>query len=292
MTGSSSIATTLAATAQTSTRWASTKPLRTTITPMMPAATMATSLPSVTIVALVAGGVLSAMALLAIFQTASWALTALGLGALIAMALDPVVRVIRRRARCSRAVATLSIGVVMMVALAGPFIFLGPTAVDQTTDFADELPATIEELYSWPLVGARLEQWDAVWRAETFVDDLPSRFDADAIEPFAERAVGGVAAALIVLLTAVAVLLDGEAMVQRIRRRIPPCARLSTADSSWTIDIAEGRLFRAETISDHHFVGRSDWMYVRAIWLGCSKIIALCIDGSYISARVVWRGEV
>ena len=139
-------------------------------------------------------GVLSAMAVLAISQTASSALTALGLGALIA-------------------------------ALAALFFFLGPTAVDQTTGFADELPATIEELYSWPLVGARLEEWDAVGRAAAFVDDLPSRFGSDAIESFAKRAVGGVVAALTVLLTAVAVLIDGEAVVQRIRRMIPPGRR-------------------------------------------------------------------
>jgi hypothetical protein len=69
------------------------------------------------------------------------------------------------------------------------------------------------------------------------------------------------------------------------------CVRLSTADSYWTIDIAEGRLFRAETIVDHHFVGRANWTYVQAIWLGCSSITALCTDGSYISARVIWHGE-
>ena len=195
------------------------------------------------IVVLVAAGVLSAMAVLAISQTASSALTALGLGALIALALDPVVRVIQRRARCSRAVATLSIGVMLIAALAALFIFLGPTAVEQTTDFADELPATIEELYSWPLVGARLEQWDAVGRAETFVDDLPSRFDADAIESFAERVVGGVAAALIVLLTAVAVLLDGEAMIQRIRRLIPPGRRERADDIGGIVYRSVARYF-------------------------------------------------
>jgi len=177
------------------------------------------------IVVLVAAGVLLAMAVLAIFRTASWALTALALGALFALALDPVVRVIQRRARCSRAVATLAIGLVMVVALAGLFFFLGPTAVDQASDFADELPDTIEELYSWPFVGDRLEQWDAVGRAQAFVDDLPARFDADAIESFTERMVGGISAALIVLLTTVAVLLDGEAVVQRIRRMIPPDRR-------------------------------------------------------------------
>jgi len=67
--------------------------------------------------------------------------------------------------------------------------------------------------------------------------------------------------------------------------------RLSTADSNWTIDLAEGRLFRAETIVDHHFVGGSDWSCVQAIWLTCSSITALCADGSYISARVIWHGE-
>ncbi len=69
------------------------------------------------------------------------------------------------------------------------------------------------------------------------------------------------------------------------------CVRLSTADSYWTIDIAEGRLFRAETIVDHHFVGRTDWTSVQAIWLGCSSITALCADATYISARVIWHGE-
>ena len=67
--------------------------------------------------------------------------------------------------------------------------------------------------------------------------------------------------------------------------------RLSTADSYWTIDLAEGRLFRTETVVDHHFVGGSDWTCVQAIWLTCSSITALCADGSYISARVIWHGE-
>jgi predicted PurR-regulated permease PerM len=190
------------------------------------------------VVALVGIGVLLAMAVLAIFQTAAWAVTALAVGVLIALALDPVVRVIQRRARCSRAIATLSIGVAMMISLAAMVFLLGPTAVDQAGDFADELPATIEDMYSWPLVGARLEQWDAVGRAETFVDELPERFDADAIESFADRALGGVAAAVIVLLTAVAVLLDGEAIVQRVRRTIP-------ADRQERADEVGGIIYRS-----------------------------------------------
>ncbi len=173
------------------------------------------------IVGLVAAGTLLAMAVLAIARTASGALTALVVGVLIALALDPVVQAIQRRARCSRAVATLAIGVGLSAALAALVVLLGPAAVDQVGDFANELPATIEELYSWPVVGDRLEQWDAVGRVENFVDRMPERFDADAMASFADRALGTIGAALVVLLTAVAVLLDGEAVVQRIYRMIP-----------------------------------------------------------------------
>lgn len=175
-----------------------------------------------TTVSLVGAGVLLAMAVLAIFQTAASVLTALAVGLLIALALDPVVRVIQRRARCSRAVATIGIGAVMVGALVGVALLLGPAAIDQAADFADELPATIDEMYSWPVVGDRLEQWDAVGRIDSFVEELPARFDADSIESLADRALGGVGTALIVLLTAIAVLLDGEAIVARVRRAIPP----------------------------------------------------------------------
>jgi len=82
-------------------------------------------------------------------------------------------------------------------------------------------------------------------------------------------------------------LVDPMAVAGRVAVVGAGCVRLSTADSYWTIDISEGRLFRAETIVDHHFVGRADWTSVQAIWLTCSSITALRADGSYISARVI-----
>ena len=166
-------------------------------------------------------GILGAMVVLAVFRAAPGELTALGIGLLVALALDPVLRVAQRRFQCSRAVATVIVGTAFAVALGGIAFILGPQAADQAGQFADELPTTVEEFYSWPIVGPRLESADAVGRVQTFVDDLPSRIDADSISDAADRALGGLSVMLLVLITAIAVLLDGEALVARVRRAIP-----------------------------------------------------------------------
>ena len=166
-------------------------------------------------------GILGAMVVLAVFRAASSELTALGIGLLVALALDPVLRATQRRFTCSRAVGTLIVGSLFAVVLGGVVFILGPQAADQARQFADELPATVEEFYTWPIVGPRLESADAVGRVQSFVDDLPSRIDADSISDAADRVLGGLAVTLLVLITAIAVLLDGEALVARVRRAIP-----------------------------------------------------------------------
>lgn len=177
--------------------------------------------PDVVLAAAVGAGILLALVVLALFQAAPRELTAVGVGIVLALALDPVLRVIQRRLDCSRVTGTAVVGVAITMFVAALVLFLGPQAADQAASFADELPATIEEFYSWPIVGQRLEQVDAVGRVERFVDDLPSRVNADSISDAAGRVLSGVGAAIVVLLTAIAVLLDGEAIVARVRRAIP-----------------------------------------------------------------------
>ena len=106
---------------------------------------------------MVAGGVLLALAVLGLVRTAQWALTPLLLGVLFGLALDPVVAILRARLRCSRAVATLVISIVLTVVFGAVVLLLGPQAVQQAGEFAEELPATVEEFYSWPLIGQRLK---------------------------------------------------------------------------------------------------------------------------------------
>lgn len=180
------------------------------------------SLPvDVTLTLLVGAGVLVALAILAVFRAAPAELTALGVGTLMALALDPVVRIVQRRFSVSRAVATLAVGLVATAAIAALVFLLGPQAAQQASDFADELPATVEDLYTWPIIGDRLESVDAAGKVSDFVAELPSRIDADSISEVAGEVLSGIGAALIVLIAAVSILLDGEAMVERVRRLIP-----------------------------------------------------------------------
>lgn len=167
-------------------------------------------------------GILGAVAVLEVFRSASREITALGIGLLVALALDPVLRATQRRFECSRAVGTVIVGSVCVLAFGGLVLVLGSQAADQAGRFAEELPATIEEFYTWPVIGERLEATDAVGDAERFVDELPSRIDADSISDIAGRIVGGLGFALLVLVVAVAVLLDGEALVARVRGAVPP----------------------------------------------------------------------
>jgi predicted PurR-regulated permease PerM len=169
----------------------------------------------------VAVGILVALGVLAVFGAAPRQLTAIGIGVLLALALDPVVSALRRRFSVSRAVATLAVGLLATAVFVGLVLFLGPHAARQATQFADELPATVESLYSWPIVGERLEAADAATTVSDFVDQLPSRVDVDSISEIAGDVLSGIGAALLVLITAISVLLDGEAMVARVRRLIP-----------------------------------------------------------------------
>ncbi len=167
-------------------------------------------------------GILGAMVVLAVFRAAPNELTALGIGVLVALALDPVLRATQRRFHCSRAVGTLIVGTTFAVVLGAIVFVLGPQAADQAGQFADELPTTVEEFYGWPIIGPRLEAADAVGTVQEFVDDLPRRINADSISDAADRVLGGLSAALLVLITSIAVLLDGESLVARVRRTIPP----------------------------------------------------------------------
>lgn len=167
-------------------------------------------------------GILGALVVLGVFRAAPRELTAIGVGVLLALALDPVLRATQRRFHCSRVVGTIIVGSIFAIVLGGVVLILGPQAADQASQFTDELPATVEEFYSWPIIGEPLEDADAVGKVERFVDELPSKVDADSISDVAGRVLGGLGAALLVLVTAIAVLLDGEALVARVRRAVPP----------------------------------------------------------------------
>lgn len=167
------------------------------------------------------GAAALAAVLFAIVGAASDVLTGIGVGILAGVALAPVVSAVARRWGTTRGVAVIVVGSGLAVALAVVVLLVAPAAVDQSQDFSDELPATVREMYTWPIVGDRLASADAATRVDEWIDDLPASLDDRTLADVGERLLGGVLSAFIVFVTALGVLVDGEVIVRRARALVP-----------------------------------------------------------------------
>jgi predicted PurR-regulated permease PerM len=162
-----------------------------------------------------------AVALFAIFSTAGNVLTGIGVGVLVGVALTPVVSAAQRRWSTSRGMAVVLVGAGLSVAFAAIVTIVAPAAVSQLRDFSDELPSTVRDFYSWPIVGPRLEDADAAGRVEKWIDDAPADIDDATLADVGERLIGGVLSAVVVLVTALGVMIDGGVVVRRFRALVP-----------------------------------------------------------------------
>jgi len=165
---------------------------------------------------------LVAYTLLAVFRGTSTMLTRVGIGLLLALALDPLVDAIQRRSGMRRgfAVALVAGG---LLGLGGLLIgVLGPQAVAEARQFSEQLPATLDEIERLPLIGDYLRDNDASARVQHWIEDLPSQLTEDRLSSTASTFVNGIASVAIVLVLVVAVLIDGEDLIRRLRRLLPP----------------------------------------------------------------------
>ncbi len=165
---------------------------------------------------------LGAAAFLAILDQAPAILTKITVGVVLALALDPVVVNVQRRFAWRRGSAVVLIGTLLALAFLGVLVVLGPAAIEQAGNLRSDLPETIEEAYSWPIVGDRLAEADVATRVDEAIDDLPTRLDDATITRYAEDLLGGLLTTVVVLVTAIAVMLDGEGIVNRIRNLVRP----------------------------------------------------------------------
>jgi predicted PurR-regulated permease PerM len=181
-----------------------------------------------------AGVAALAAALWAIVSIAPDMVTRIAVGVLLGVALSPLVSAVQRRAGWSRSSAALVVGGGMVVFLAAVVLLVAPPAVRQARQFSRELPQTVEELYSWPILGDRLEKADAAEDVSEAIDDLPAKFDDKTLADLGERVLGGALSTVIALITALGVLVDGEVLVRRLRSIVPP-SRRSQADEAGRI---------------------------------------------------------
>ena len=165
--------------------------------------------------------VLGALAIIAVFRLTTTMTTRIGLGVLVALALDPIADAVQRRFHTGRGVAVAVVAVGTLL-LAGLLIgVLGPKAVEQVRLFSDELPATLDELETLPLVGGWLRGNRFADRAQDWIRELPEQLTDDRLAATASTLVSGVVSVAIVSVVAVAVLIDGEHLVARFRRLLP-----------------------------------------------------------------------
>ena len=167
-----------------------------------------------------AGAAALALVLFAINSAASEVLTGIGVGVLVGVALSPVVSATQRRWSTTRGSAVAIVGAALTVAVAVVVLLVAPAAIQQSREFSEELPSTVREFYSWPIVGPRLDEADAATKVEEWIEDAPARVDAT-LADVGERLLGGVLSAVVVLITALGVLIDGEIVVRRFRVLVP-----------------------------------------------------------------------
>lgn len=165
---------------------------------------------------------LAAAALLTLIELTPSMLTKVGVGVVLALALDPIVVRVQTRFRWQRGTAVALVGTLLGLVFLAVLAVLGPAAIDEAASLRDDLPQTIEEAYTWPVVGERLQDADVARRIDETIDDLPARLDDATITRYAEDLLGGLLTTVVVLVTAIAVMLDGPRLVQRFRGIFSP----------------------------------------------------------------------
>ena len=149
------------------------------------------------------------------------ALTAIA--SLISFALLPVVEALRRRTGWRRryAAATVLVGT-GVIAITTLVLVLVPT-IDQVRAFNKDVPKTVDQLGTLPIIGPRLREANASKKVRQWLDNFPKRLDVNStpIANAASAIADGVAATLFALLLAITIVLDGERIVTMTRRLIP-----------------------------------------------------------------------
>lgn len=149
--------------------------------------------------------------------------TALAVGTILALGLDPPVGWVCRRTKASRGTAVGAVLVGFVVGLTAIAVLLVPPAVDQGRQLSRDLPEVVGEITRLPLVGERLERSGVPQRVEQFLQELPDRLTGEdtPLPTLARTAAGGVFLLAVTLLFAITLLLDGSRLVGHARRAVP-----------------------------------------------------------------------
>ena len=168
-------------------------------------------------------GFVALAAVTGLVRGATRTLTWLVIGTLLALALDPLVTRLKRRLGGHRGAAVaVVLGGFLLAVLLLAAVF-GPPAVRQARDLSQDLPQVVEDLGELPIIGPQLQDADVAADVERFLDDLPERLGGDTtpIERAGRSVLGGALAGIATILATVTLLLDGERLLENVRRLVP-----------------------------------------------------------------------
>jgi predicted PurR-regulated permease PerM len=154
-------------------------------------------------------------------------ITAVAVATLLALALNPLVALVERRLRLARPPAVAVVATVAAVVVAALALLLVPPAVRQAGALGRELPAVVADLEDLPVVGDDLAEAGAPRKVEAWIRELPQRLavDASPLRRVARSVAGGLATAVLTLLLAFALLLDGGRLLRGARTLVPRARR-------------------------------------------------------------------
>ena len=183
------------------------------------------------------------VAISAVVRAAPRTMTALAVGGLLALSLNPVVEAVERRTRIRRPYAVFAVFASFAVAVAVLAVVLVPPAVDQAEALGADLPRVVGQLGDLPFVGERLADAGVPDRVLRSVRTLPERLSGDLtpVARIAESTLAGLGAALVVVLFAVGLLVDGPRLVRHGSRLVPPARRASAERIARLMYAAVGR---------------------------------------------------
>ena len=150
-------------------------------------------------------------------------LTSVAIASLFALALNPIVEALKRRMHWQRRTAAVVVLVTSALIAAVLIALITVPTIKEVRDFNKQIPQTVNDLGKLPIVGPRIRQANASDKVQNWLNDLPSHLSANSkpIEHAAGAIADGIAAALFTILLAITLLLDGEFIVNGMRRLVP-----------------------------------------------------------------------
>jgi predicted PurR-regulated permease PerM len=149
--------------------------------------------------------------------------TAIGVGTLLALALNPLVAACERRLAVRRGVAVATVLACLFSGLILILTLLVPPAVRQARNLSQDLPAVVKDLGELPVVGRRLRDADVPAKVDSAIRDLPARLSGDTapLTKAGRSLLDAAVLAFATLLLATTLLVDGARLLGAARRMLP-----------------------------------------------------------------------